>query len=73
VDEYFLDSRVMAHKQNIMTHKENITGDMDDSEIYRLYSQECQRLAKTMPEEHRETLLRLAEAWIKVAEETQRR
>jgi len=46
---------------------------MSDSEIYRRYALECQRLATTMSEEHRETLLRLAEAWIKAAEEAQRR
>jgi hypothetical protein len=45
---------------------------MHDPAIYRRYAKECQRLAMTMPEEHRKTLLEIAEAWIKLAQESER-
>jgi hypothetical protein len=45
---------------------------MSNSEIYRRYSEECRRLAMTVPQEHREALFRLAEAWIIVAQEAER-
>ena len=44
---------------------------MHDPAIYRRYAKECQRLAMTMPEEHRKTLLEIAEAWIKLAQENE--
>jgi hypothetical protein len=53
-----------------MAHKDNVMG---NSQIYRRYAEQCRQLAKEMPDEHRSTLLRLAEAWIKVAEEEQSR
>jgi hypothetical protein len=46
---------------------------MGDPETYRRYSEECQRLAKEMAQEHRATLLRLAKAWITVAEDAERK
>ena len=45
---------------------------MHDPAIYRRYAKECQRLAVTMAEEHRKTLLEIAEAWIKLAQENER-
>ena len=39
---------------------------------YRRYAEECRRLAKIMPEEHRLTLLELADAWTKCAEDAER-
>jgi hypothetical protein len=45
---------------------------MRNSKIYRRYAEECRRLAMTMPQEHREALFRLAEAWIMVAQEAER-
>jgi phytoene/squalene synthetase len=38
-----------------------------DPETYRRYAKECQQLAKTMPDEHRPTLLAMAEFWIELA------
>ena len=51
-----------------MAHKDNVMG---DPEIYRRYAEECRRLAKDMAQEHRATLLRLAKAWITVAEDAE--
>jgi hypothetical protein len=45
---------------------------MQDAKTFRRYAEECRRLALTLPE-HKETLLRLAEAWIAVAEEAEQR
>jgi phytoene/squalene synthetase len=39
-----------------------------DPETYRRYAKECQHLAKTMPDEHRPTLLTMAEFWIELAQ-----
>jgi hypothetical protein len=36
---------------------------------YRKNAEECRRLARTLPAEHKETLLRIADAWIACAEE----
>ena len=44
-------------------------GTMSDSRAYRRYADECRSLAVRMPQEDREALFRLAEAWIKVAQE----
>jgi len=45
---------------------------MRDPATYRRYAEECCRLASIMPEEHRGTLLEIAEAWSKLAEEAER-
>ena len=45
---------------------------MRDPATYRRYAQECRRLASIMPEEHRGTLLEIAEAWSRLAEEAER-
>jgi hypothetical protein len=42
---------------------------MSDSRTFRKYAQECRRLAKQMKPEHRPTLLEIAEAWERCAEE----
>jgi hypothetical protein len=42
---------------------------MRDSSTYRRFAQECQRLANVMPEEHRRTLLEIADAWANLAED----
>jgi hypothetical protein len=39
----------------------------DDPKTYRRYAEECQKLAKMMPDEHRPTLLAMAESWIELA------
>ena len=46
---------------------------MRDPATYRRYAEECHRLASIMPDEHRGTLLEIAEAWSKLAEEAERR
>jgi len=45
---------------------------MGDPKIYRRYAEECRRLARTMPEEHQPALLKIAEAWTQLADETER-
>ena len=45
---------------------------MRDPATYRRYAEECVRLASIMPEEHRRTLLEIAEAWSKLANEAER-
>jgi len=40
---------------------------MRESETYRMYAKECEKLAKTIPE-HGVTLLAMAKAWIACAE-----
>jgi hypothetical protein len=45
---------------------------MRDSSTYRRFALECQRLANGMPEEHRRTLLEIADAWANLAEDTER-
>jgi hypothetical protein len=45
---------------------------MRDAATYRRFAEECQRLAMTMPEEHRAVLLEIAEAWIKLEQEAER-
>jgi hypothetical protein len=42
-----------------------------DPEAYRRYAEECQQLAKTMPDEHRRTLLAMAESWLYLAQEAE--
>jgi hypothetical protein len=46
---------------------------MDAPATYRRYAEECQRLAKTMPEEHRRALLEIADAWLVLAQEAERK
>ena len=45
---------------------------MGDPKIYRQYAEECRRLARSMPEEHRPALMKIAEAWIQLADESER-
>jgi hypothetical protein len=42
---------------------------MQSAAQYRVYAQECRRLAKTLKPESRETLLKIADAWDKCADE----
>ena len=44
---------------------------MADPATYRRYAEECRRLAKMMPAEHRKTLLEIAEAWTRLAGESE--
>jgi hypothetical protein len=46
---------------------------MHDPATYRKYADECRRLARTLSEHHRHTLLEIAEAWLRLAEEAERR
>ncbi len=43
-----------------------------DPETYRRYAEECRQLAKTMSDEHRLTLLAMAEVWIELAQKAER-
>jgi phytoene/squalene synthetase len=45
---------------------------MQEAKNYRRYAEECERLAKTMPEESRRTLLKIADAWRVLAAEAER-
>ena len=45
---------------------------MRDHALYRAYAEDCRRLANTMGKENRDTLLRIAEAWDRLAEEAER-
>ncbi len=36
---------------------------MQTPEEYRKYAEECERIARNGPPEHRETLLKIANAW----------
>jgi hypothetical protein len=40
---------------------------------YRLFAEQCRQLARTMSEQHRETLLTIAEAWETCAREADER
>jgi hypothetical protein len=42
---------------------------MKDVNKFREYAEECRRLAKSMKAEHQPTLLKMADAWDRVAEE----
>jgi hypothetical protein len=44
---------------------------MRDSITFRRYAEECRRLSKHMKPEHRATLLEIAEAWDRCAEEAE--
>jgi hypothetical protein len=43
-----------------------------DPETYRRHAEECRQLAKTMSDEHRLTLLAMAESWIELAQSAER-
>jgi hypothetical protein len=43
-----------------------------DPDAYRRYAEECQQLAKTMPDEHRRTLLAMAVSWMELAQEAEK-
>ncbi len=40
---------------------------MQTREEYRKYAEECERIARNGPPEHRETLLKIANAWRRYA------
>jgi len=40
---------------------------------YRKYAEECERLARQLPSQHKETLLAIARAWRVCADEAQRK
>lgn len=44
---------------------------MRDAKTFRRYAEECRRLALTLPQ-HKETLLRMADAWLACAEEEEK-
>jgi hypothetical protein len=44
---------------------------MTNSEIYRKFAQECQRMAKTAHEHDEKILLEHAASWLKLAEEAE--
>jgi hypothetical protein len=46
---------------------------MCDAATFRRFAEECQRLAETMPEKHRAALLEIAEAWIELEREAERK
>jgi hypothetical protein len=45
---------------------------MTDSEIYRKFAEECQRMAKTAREHDKKILLEHAAFWLKLAEEAEK-
>jgi hypothetical protein len=45
---------------------------MKDVIKFREYAEDCRRLAKSMKAEHKATLLEIADAWERVAEERER-
>jgi hypothetical protein len=45
---------------------------MKDVIKFREYAEDCRRLAKSMKPEHKATLLEIADAWDRVAEERER-
>jgi hypothetical protein len=45
---------------------------MKDVMKFREYAEDCRRLAKSMKAEHQSTLLKIADAWDRVAEERER-
>jgi hypothetical protein len=46
---------------------------MQNPADYRRYAEECERMAKLGPPEHREALLRIAAAWRQCADEVDQR
>lgn len=45
---------------------------MHDTATYRRYAEGCRRLANIVAKEHRDALLRIAEAWTELANESER-
>jgi hypothetical protein len=45
---------------------------MEDVIKFRRYAEDCRRLANSMKPEHKATLLEIADAWDKCAEEAER-
>jgi hypothetical protein len=45
---------------------------MKDNVKFRRYAEDCRRLSNSMKSEHKATLLEIADAWERVAEEVQR-
>jgi len=45
---------------------------MQDPAQFRKYAEECRRLARTMPAEQKDALLKIAQAWIECAEDIER-
>src|ERR1700730_12211931 len=60
----------LFHKRNLFPRSEAIP--MKDSIKFRRYAEECRRLANQMKPEHKATLLEIAEAWDRCAEEAAR-
>jgi hypothetical protein len=46
---------------------------MRDAARFKKYAEECRRFAKTMPAEHQSTLNEIADAWLKCAEDAERK
>jgi hypothetical protein len=46
---------------------------MQKPQTFRKYAEECRRLARSLPAEHRATLLMIADAWTACAEEEERK
>jgi hypothetical protein len=44
---------------------------MRDPATFRKYANECYRLSRLMPSEHRQALIEIAEAWLKCAEDAE--
>ena len=42
---------------------------MQDAAQYRIYAEECRKLAKTLKAEHHDALMRIADAWEKCADD----
>jgi hypothetical protein len=47
--------------------------EMQDAETYERYASECERIARTMSGEKRQSLLAIAQAWRELAREAKRR
>jgi hypothetical protein len=45
---------------------------MREPETYKRYATECERIARTMSEEQRSSLLAIAEAWRELARDAER-
>jgi hypothetical protein len=46
---------------------------MQEARTYRQYATDCRRMAETMPAKDKTTLLQIAEAWEKQAEEAEKK
>jgi hypothetical protein len=46
---------------------------MRDAQTYKLYATECERIARTMAGEQRNSLLSIAEAWRELARDAERK